>query len=193
MIKMRKFDFFILLLVISFGILSTLSLASIYLTNYTTNSSQTDWTNEMWCMGGITPNGTISQSSLWLIPIGLAGIAIVGVIGAVYFFIFPEMKTETQVNKNYNASKLAPNELSNSYSAVYKTLKPDEKKVLEVLSTHDGKYLQKYIRQEAGLSRLKVHRILARLAERGIVSLKKSGNTNEVTLADWLKTKNDNI
>ncbi len=83
MIKMRKFDFFILLLVISFGILSTLSLASIYLTNYTTNSSQTDWTNEMWCMGGITPNGTISQSSLWLIPIGLAGIAIVGVIGAV--------------------------------------------------------------------------------------------------------------
>ncbi len=188
MIKMQKFDFFILLVVISFGILLTLSLASIYLTN-ASNSSQTNWTNEMWCMGGITPNGTVSQSSLWLIPIGLAGIAIAAGVGAVYFFIFPEMKTETQVNKNHNASQRSPNELSNPYSTVYKTLKPDEKKVLEVLSTHDGKYLQKYIRQEAGLSRLKVHRILARLAERSIVSLKKSGNTNEVTLADWLQTK----
>jgi len=186
---MRKFDFFILLLVISFGILITLSLSSIYLTNYTSNSPQTGWTNEMWCMGGTTANGTASQSSLWLIPIGLAGIAIVAVVGAVYFFIFPEMKTVTQVNKNSDISKLPPHELSDSYSAVYKTLKPDEKKVLEVLSAHDGKYLPKYIRQEAGLSRLKVHRILVRLAERGIISLKKSGNTNEVTLADWLKTK----
>jgi uncharacterized membrane protein len=68
-------------------------------------------------------------------------------------------------------------------------LKPDEKKVLEVLIANDGKYLQKYIRKEAGLSRLKVHRILSRLAERGMVSLKKSGNTNEVVLADWLKPK----
>lgn len=185
---MRKFDFFILLLVISFGILITLSLASIYLTNYASNSPQTGWTNEMWCMGGTTPTGTASQSSLWLIPIGLAGIAIVAVVGAVYFFVFPEMKTEPQVNNNSDASKSPSNELSDSYSAVYKTLKADEKKVLEVLNTHDGKYLQKYIRQEAGLSRLKVHRILIRLAERGIVSLKMSGNTNEVTLADWLKT-----
>jgi uncharacterized membrane protein len=68
-------------------------------------------------------------------------------------------------------------------------LKPDKKKVLEVLIANDGKYLQKYIRKEAGLSRLEVHRILSRLAERGMVSLKKSGNTNEVVLADWLKPK----
>ena len=188
MIKMRKFDFFILLLVTSFGVLITLSLASIYLTN-ASNSSQTNWTNEMWCMGGITPNGTVSQSLLWLIPVGLAGIAIVAVLGAVYFFIFPEMKTKTQINKNSDASKLPSNELNNSYSAIYKTLKPDEKKVLDVLSSHDGTYLQKYIRHEAGLSRLKVHRILTRLAERDVVNLKKAGNTNEVTLADWLKTK----
>jgi uncharacterized membrane protein len=47
--------------------------------------------------------------------------------------------------------------------------------------------LQKYIRKEAGLSRLKTHRILARLAVRGIVTLNKFGNTNEVQLTDWLK------
>jgi len=185
---MRKFDFFILLLVISFGVLITLSLASIYLTS-ASNLSQTNWTNEMWCIGGITPTGTVSQSSLWLIPVGLAGIAIVAVVGTVYFFIFPEIKTEPQLNKNSDASKLPSDELNTSYSAVYKTLKPEEKKVLNVLSSHNGTYLQKYIRQEAGLSRLKVHRILARLSERAIVNLKKSGNTNELTLVDWLKTK----
>ena len=59
--------------------------------------------------------------------------------------------------------------------------------MVEVLVAHDGKYLQKYIRSETGLSRLKTHRIVARLAERGIVSLEKTGNTNQVFLAEWLK------
>jgi len=63
----------------------------------------------------------------------------------------------------------------------------DERKVVEVLTSHDGKYLQKYIRNDAGLSRLQTHRIVARLAERGIVTLEKTGNTNMVVLANWLK------
>lgn len=46
--------------------------------------------------------------------------------------------------------------------------------------------MQKYIRKEAELSRLKTHRIISRFVERGIVSVTKSGNTNEVVLADWL-------
>ena len=70
--------------------------------------------------------------------------------------------------------------------SVFKTLNEDERKVLEVLKSHEGRYLQKYIRKEAGLSRLKTHRVLARLAERGIVTLEKTGNTNEVHIADWL-------
>ena len=53
--------------------------------------------------------------------------------------------------------------------------------------SHKGKYLQKYIRKEAGLSRLKTHRVVARLAERGLITLEKTGNTNEVRLAEWLK------
>jgi len=36
------------------------------------------------------------------------------------------------------------------------------------------------------LSRLQTHRVVARLAERGIVTLEKTGNTNQVLLADWL-------
>ncbi|UCD26747.1 MAG: hypothetical protein JSV75_01070 [Candidatus Bathyarchaeota archaeon] len=138
-------------------------------------------------MGGTAPNGTVSQPYLWLIPVGLGGIAIVGVAGAVYFFIYPETRANPPISNDSNIPKPSLNTSSNSYSAVYRTLKPDERKVLDVLTASDGKYLQKYIRKEAGLSRLKVHRILARLAERGMVSLTKSGNTNEVILADWLK------
>ncbi len=77
--------------------------------------------------------------------------------------------------------------LARRLSAIVKTLSDEERKVIEVLNSHDGKYLQKYIRSEAGLSRLQTHRIVARLSERGIVTLEKTGNTNQVLLADWLK------
>jgi hypothetical protein len=74
-----------------------------------------------------------------------------------------------------------------SWSVLLRTLKPDERKVLEVLAAHDGTYLQKYVSKESGLSKLRTHRIVARFVERGIVTASKSGNTNEVSLADWLK------
>jgi len=45
--------------------------------------------------------------------------------------------------------------------------------------------LQKYITKEAGLSRLKTHRVVAALSERGIVQVEKYGNTNQVSLAKW--------
>ncbi|MGD2066919.1 MAG: hypothetical protein PVI43_07125, partial [Candidatus Bathyarchaeota archaeon] len=99
-------------------------------------------------------------------------------------FIFPELKTTTQTPQT--GATETPQKTS-PYASVLKTLNEDERKVLNVLKNHDGKYLQKYIRHEAKLSRLKTHRVLARFAERGIVTLRKTGNTNEVTLADWLK------
>ncbi len=73
------------------------------------------------------------------------------------------------------------------YVSISKTLTSDERQVLNVLVAHNGKYLQKYIRNETGLSRLKTHRIVTRLAQRGIVTLEKIGNTNQVVLSDWLQ------
>jgi len=46
--------------------------------------------------------------------------------------------------------------------------------------------LQKDIRWKTGLSRVKTHRILFRLAKRGIVSAEKYYNTNKIVLASWL-------
>ena len=86
-----------------------------------------------------------------------------------------------QIPENVASSVVSP------YASVLKTLTVDERKVIDVLNIHSGKYLQKYIRNETGFSKLQTHRIVARLAERGIVSLEKTGNTNTVLLANWLK------
>jgi len=46
--------------------------------------------------------------------------------------------------------------------------------------------LQKYVVKEGGLNRLKTHRIIARFAQRGIVTVKEFENTNGVLLSDWI-------
>ena len=70
--------------------------------------------------------------------------------------------------------------------AVLRVLNEDERKVIDTLVAEGGTMLQKDIRWKTGLSRVKTHRILLRLAKRGIVSAEKYYNTNRITLADWL-------
>ncbi len=122
--------------------------------------------------GGFSPNLTIliPLSSLLFLFTLLAS-----VVGVIYVLVLPEMK-------NY----VSP-EGKGAASMVMKTLKPEERKVVVVLDAHGGTYLQKYITKEADLSRLKTHRIIASLSERGIVHAEKKGNTNEVSLADWFR------
>ena len=79
---------------------------------------------------------------------------------------------------------------TNSCEVLLKTMTPEEQKVLNVLISHQGKYLQKYVVKEAGLSRLKTHRVVARFAQRGIVTVNEFGNTNEILLSDWVKGSN---
>lgn len=98
------------------------------------------------------------------------------VVGVIYFLVLPEMKNY------YATSEPAGKEAT---AMVMRTLKPDERKVVGVLKVHGGSYIQKFITQEAGLSRLKTHRVVAALSERGIVHVEKRGNSNDVTLASW--------
>ena len=135
-------------------------------------------------MTGSYPNSDPLLNLYGILLIVAVIVAILGIGGFAYFFLFPELKTTTKTPETV-ASETAQD--SSPYESVLKTLNEDERKVLDVLKNHDGKYLQKYIRHEAKLSRLKTHRVLARFAERGIVTLQKTGNTNEVTLADWLQ------
>ena len=112
-----------------------------------------------------------------------------GIVGVSYYLLYPQIRVGTagviQTTQNIAATQPTANG-STAYESVAKTLTEEERKIVEVLNSHKGKYLQKYIRNEAGLSRLQTHRIVARLADRGIVSLEKIGNTNQVYLANWL-------
>ena len=120
--------------------------------------------------GGFSPNLTIliPLSSLIFLFTVLATM-----VGVIYFLVLPEMK-------NY-----APGDGKEATSMVLRTLRPEERKVVSVLDAHGGAYLQKYVTKEAGLSRLKTHRVVAALSERGIVVVERKGNTNEVSLVKW--------
>ncbi len=97
------------------------------------------------------------------------------VVGVIYFLVLPEMK-------NYYLSGTNGRE---NTAMVLRTLKPEERTVVNILDAHGGTYLQKYITKESGLSRLKIHRVVAALSERGIVVVEKHENTNQVSLVKW--------
>ncbi|MGA3111090.1 MAG: hypothetical protein ABSE15_03560 [Candidatus Bathyarchaeia archaeon] len=144
--------------------------------------------NSMTGMMGTTPSTAPTSSS----PAGNS-LLFTGIIGYVavaagilfggsiltYYLKYPKSQITT-IQPLTNVAAVAP------YDSVAKTLTPEERQVLNVLLAHNGKYLQKYVRNETGLSRLKTHRIVSRLAQRGIVTTEKTGNTNEVILSDWL-------
>lgn len=115
------------------------------------------------------PLGLLLSSLLFLCTV------LVCVVGVIYFLVLPEMKNYVSGNGKEVAS------------VVLRSLKPDERIVVEVLDAHGGTYLQKYVTRESGLSRLKTHRVVAALSERGIVHVEKYGNTNEVTLVEWFR------
>ncbi len=139
-------------------------------------------------------------SSMWLLPVAMLTLIVIGAVGLIYGIAVPEIRTVGAVHATTHPSEgatqpsiaseakgpmsTAPSE--GNTEAMLMTLKPDERKVLDVLRSHEGKYLQKWIVKETGMSRLQVHRVIARLAERNVVEVKAVGNTNEVSLAQWM-------
>ena len=119
--------------------------------------------------------------SFWLVLFVVPLVVAVGVLG--YVLVFPELGEEKPVEK---LSVPAVEKGESALDAVLRVLNDDERKVIETLVAEGGTMLQKDIRWKTGLSRVKTHRILFRLAKRGIVSAEKYYNTNKITLADWL-------
>lgn len=124
---------------------------------------------------------------IWTSIIALFAFIAVGVAGLAYYLAYPEIKTPAAQQTTATAGESLPADSKENWETVLRTSKPEERKVLEVLAAHDGTYLQKFIVKESGLSRLKTHRIISRFGERGIIVMSRSGNTNEVSLAPWLR------
>lgn len=156
---------------------------------YYPNGMSGDWSGMMSSMmegSTVQTPATTQNPGLSLTGfVALIGAALTGVGGVVYFLKVPKigMAEPTAISTVSSLSQ----EAVTPYESVSKTLTAEERTVMDILVSHDGKYLQKYIRAETGLSRLKTHRIVSRLAERGIVTLQQSGNTNEVHLSSWLQ------
>lgn len=144
-----------------------------------------------------TTLATASSTSgyFWTAFAVLSAVLAVSIAGFAYYIAYPQIKIAnpntgtTTATQTVNTTSSANGSLA--YESIEKTFTEDERKVINTLNLHQGKYLQKYITKEAGLSKLKTHRIVARLSERGIVKLEKTGNTNTVYLADWLKKKEE--
>ena len=128
---------------------------------------------------------TAMPSGVWTTLVAFVAVTVVGAVGIGYYAAFPEIKSVPVQPASAPSQQNVSPEMS--WSVLMRTSKPEEKKVLEVLAAHDGGYLQKLVVKEAGLSRLKTHRIVSRLAERGVVTVERSGNTNQVRLASWVR------
>jgi len=126
--------------------------------------------------------GAEVPQSFWLVLFVVPLVVLVAVLG--YAMVFPELTDEKPKKKPPSMPTVEKGE--SALGAVLRVLNEDERKVIETLVAGGGKILQKDIRWKTGLSRVKTHRILHRLAKRGIVSAEKYYNTNKITLADWL-------
>ena len=195
---MKRVNVFLILLILSITALITSTIVGFII--FAQTPAQNNWMGQMWGSSGmmgqngnVGNNATTATANAWLPTFGIIFALIIvlivaSIVGVAYYLLYPQIRVGTAPTTPVVASYSAVSN-SNAYESVAKTLTEDERKIVEVLNAHNGVYLQKYIKSETGLSRLKTHRIIARLADRGIVSLQKVGNTNQVFLANWLNQK----
>jgi hypothetical protein len=208
---MQKLHIFLTIFIVTLSVLLTLALVGWYLAATSPSYYSSSWMSQMWGphlgsdgnyggMGGMMGNGSGTTSSyLWIIPVALIAIVTLSVVGVAFYLAFPQLRyvkrtcelpnsNNVSVESAKNGAGLVVNSAveSNTCGVLLKTMTPEEQKVLNILITHQGKYLQKFVVKEAGLSRLKTHRIVARFAQRGIVTVKEFGNTNEIVVSDWV-------
>ncbi|TET26339.1 MAG: hypothetical protein E3J73_04740 [Candidatus Bathyarchaeum sp.] len=101
-------------------------------------------------------------------------------IGVVtYLIMFPEIVLE---DEKFNGEDGFPA----SFEGAMKVLREDEKEVCMAIWKEGGTALQKDVRWATGLSKVKTHRVVTRLASRGVITVRKEGNRNTLSLASWL-------
>jgi len=132
-------------------------------------------------MGG-APGG---MSFFW--PTLLTASTAAVIAGIVYVIAFPSIRYTVHGGEEQGGT--ATGTMLDPMDIVMRVSKADERAVLEVLKQSRGICYQKDIVLHTRLSKVKTHRIIARLAERGVILVKKSGKTNEISVPAWLRTE----
>lgn len=179
---LRKIALFMVL-----GLSLTFWIASIFAMQFQGPGVQSGMTGMMGMMGrmmGGTSTGQHPQPAggpyvtLWpVLFIASASIAVIAVGGYVLAPEIPYRKGSPPVGIAFQP-----------VGTVMRVVKEDERKVLKALMDAGGQCTQRDIAKQTQFTRLKTHRIIARLAERGIVLVEKYGNTNKITLPQWLRS-----
>ncbi len=76
-----------------------------------------------------------------------------------------------------------------AFALLFQILKEDERRVLTAIIDAGGHSTQREISRMTNLTRLKTHRVVMRLKERGLVSAERRGRVSEVSLPPWLKSQ----
>lgn len=166
---MRRFH--LLLLLIFVAALGLISFVGTFLPHQMMMSSM---------MGG----GFGEMSFFW--PMVLTASTTVAIVAVAYMIAFPAIRYAAPGQEE---TGLTPSNIPNAIDVVMRVSKPDERAVLEVLKQSAGVCLQKDIVYQTRFSKVKIHRIVARLAERGVIVVKKSGKTNEISVPAWLRVQ----
>jgi hypothetical protein len=124
---------------------------------------------------------------------GLLLIVFTLLLVVAFVLLFPRLEKvktkrpiEAEVEKLEGAAK--PEEAEGGpLDVTLRLLNEDEGRIVRALVGAGGSMLQKDISYDLGLSRVKTHRVLVGLIERGVVYAEKHYNTNKITLAEWLK------
>lgn len=124
------------------------------------------------------------MNSAW--PVVFAVSTTLVLIAVAYVIAFPNIRYTTASKPGKDEDAQATGALG-PLDILMRVSKTDERAVLKVLKDGGGVCYQKDITYSTGLSKIKIHRIVARLTERGIIQVKKVGKTNEVRIAEWLK------
>jgi len=90
-----------------------------------------------------------------------------------YILISKHMKEKTQITKNIEAT--------------LKFLPKDERKVIEALITNDGELSQSAFEKITGLHKVKVFRIIDRLASKDLITKTSNGKSNRVNLVKEIR------
>ena len=132
-------------------------------------------------MGQMMGSGFGMGSFLW--PTVLTFSTTIVVVVVAYVVLVPTIRYSEEAETKPQSSTAAT---LHAMDVVMRIVKPDERMALEVLRNSGGVCFQKDITYKTGLSKLKTHRIVARLAERGIIQVRKVGKSNEIKVPTWL-------
>jgi uncharacterized membrane protein len=121
---------------------------------------------EMGTTSILTP--LLKYHTTFMISMGAIGVA----VGASVFYLMSRKIEQTQTTAKQSSEVLL------------RFLTKDEQQVVLRLVESQGKLLQSQLSRELGMSRLKVHRIMSRLSDKGVITLHEYGKTNTVALQE---------